>query len=508
MASLQVIQWAGSVTGLLFIFALGAIVGSFINVLAYRLPRGMNIVTPPSRCPSCGTKLRWSENFPILGWLWLRGRCRFCKSPISPEYPIVELTVALLFALLHAMWFMDPSILTPLGVSVRALRPEWAEAGLRHMWPMDGLVLLLIASLVAMTIIDAKTFTIPLALPWVVAGVALVTHPVHALWVQESIGLIRGAHRWTIPTTDWAWLGAALGAGVGLCLALGLLLRGLLPRSFDDYDRWEKSTEAARAHATSANGQTGGDGPPQRIPFGPILVRTVLLTGPAIALMFVGFAVGLRMDAPLRGMLLGMVGGLVIGVVLRRLGPGDAGGEEPLWVQYPHARREVLKELLFLAPAAALGLGGWWVGVRIGAPWTVNALTGVSEAASAPPLWLAALGGSVLGVLAGGGIVWAFRILGTLALGREAMGLGDVHLMAAVGAVLGWVDPLLAFFVAPVFGIGAALLSTVLGSVFRRQGTALPYGPSLALATLLVIYAKPLFEWGLGALLHTPVNLP
>ena len=187
--------------------------------------------------------------------------------------------------------------------------------------------------------------------------------------------------------------------------------------------------------------------------------------------------------------------GLAVGMVLRRLAPGAAAeSDQPLWVQYPHARREMLKEIVFLAPAAALALVGWLVGQR---------LTG-----DAPPLWLAAMGGSMLGLIVGGGLVWAIRIGGSLVFGKEAMGLGDVHLMAAVGATLGWIDPSIAFFVAPFFGIGAAVLSLVMARAFRRAGTALPYGPSLATATLLVIYAKPLFEAGLGMMSGAPIDLP
>jgi leader peptidase (prepilin peptidase)/N-methyltransferase len=69
---------------------LGLIVGSFANVCVYRLPRRESIVTPPSRCPSCGAPIRPRDNVPVLGWLLLRGRCRACRAPISPRYPVVE----------------------------------------------------------------------------------------------------------------------------------------------------------------------------------------------------------------------------------------------------------------------------------------------------------------------------------------------------------------------------------------------------------------------------------
>ncbi|MEM9083818.1 MAG: A24 family peptidase, partial [Planctomycetota bacterium] len=148
---------------------------------------------------------------------------------------------------------------------------------------------------------------------------------------------------------------------------------------------------------------------------------------------------------------------------------------EPIWVQYPHARREMLKEILFLAPI--------FVGAAVGV------LLFGSTTADSLPLWLEAFAGSLLGYLVGGGVVWAVRILGSLAFGKEAMGLGDVHLMGAVGAVLGWFDPTLAFFLAPVSGIAWAVASVVFSSVLKRAGTALPYGPHLAGATILVLFA-------------------
>jgi leader peptidase (prepilin peptidase)/N-methyltransferase len=75
---------------------LGATLGSFLNVVAYRLPRRESLVTPRSRCTSCGTPVRPWDNVPILSWLLLRGRCRSCRAGISPRYPLVELGTALL----------------------------------------------------------------------------------------------------------------------------------------------------------------------------------------------------------------------------------------------------------------------------------------------------------------------------------------------------------------------------------------------------------------------------
>ena len=83
---------------LAFAAPLGLIIGSFLNVVAYRLPRGESLVHPRSRCTSCGTEVRAIDNVPLLSWLFLRGRCRHCKAPISARYPAVELTTAVVFA--------------------------------------------------------------------------------------------------------------------------------------------------------------------------------------------------------------------------------------------------------------------------------------------------------------------------------------------------------------------------------------------------------------------------
>jgi leader peptidase (prepilin peptidase)/N-methyltransferase len=79
-----------------FAGALGATIGSFLNVVAYRLPRDESLVKPASRCPACGAAIKPYDNVPVLGWLLLRGRCRACRNPISSRYPIVEALTAML----------------------------------------------------------------------------------------------------------------------------------------------------------------------------------------------------------------------------------------------------------------------------------------------------------------------------------------------------------------------------------------------------------------------------
>jgi leader peptidase (prepilin peptidase)/N-methyltransferase len=93
---------------------LGAIVGSFLNVVAYRLPRRESLLHPPSRCPHCGTNIKPYDNVPVLGWLWLRGKCRACGAPISWRYPAVELLTGVLCALCVIAYGADSDVWAPL----------------------------------------------------------------------------------------------------------------------------------------------------------------------------------------------------------------------------------------------------------------------------------------------------------------------------------------------------------------------------------------------------------
>ena len=129
---------------------MGACVGSFLNVVIYRLPLGQSLVTPPSRCPKCGYRLKFYDNIPILGWLLLGGRCRECKNKISIQYPIVELITAVLCVIV--VWVTPPG---PLLVSR----------------------LLLLFILIALFGIDLAHQILPnsITLPGIVAGLLLST---------------------------------------------------------------------------------------------------------------------------------------------------------------------------------------------------------------------------------------------------------------------------------------------------------------------------------------------
>ncbi|MGQ0843278.1 MAG: prepilin peptidase [Sporichthyaceae bacterium] len=106
-----------------FLTLLGLAIGSFLNVVVYRVPRGLSVVSPPSACPGCQSPISPRDNVPVLGWLLLRGRCRTCRTPISPRYALVEaLTGALFLAFLLRVGFEPvlPAVLlaTAAGVAL------------------------------------------------------------------------------------------------------------------------------------------------------------------------------------------------------------------------------------------------------------------------------------------------------------------------------------------------------------------------------------------------------
>lgn len=105
------------VAGVIAIGLLGAAVGSFLNVVIHRLPRGESLVSPGSRCPGCGAAVRPYDNVPVLSWLFLRGRCRDCGEPISPRYPIVELVTAAVFASVTLARGIDGGLLLDLSLA-------------------------------------------------------------------------------------------------------------------------------------------------------------------------------------------------------------------------------------------------------------------------------------------------------------------------------------------------------------------------------------------------------
>ena len=161
----------------LIVFALGAAIGSFLNVVIYRIPAGLSLLYPPSRCPRCLHGLKAYDNVPVLGWLWLKGCCRYCRSPIAVRYPIVEAATGILFVWVYGAFSLS---LATLGY--------WA----------------FVSWLLALALIDLDTMTLPNALTQsgLLAGLAY----------QAIAGWTSGG----LPGTADHLLAAILGATVGI----------------------------------------------------------------------------------------------------------------------------------------------------------------------------------------------------------------------------------------------------------------------------------------------------
>ncbi len=279
--------WTLHLIGAGWLFLLGTVVGSFVNVCVYRIPFQKSVIWPGSHCPKCLGPIAARDNVPVLGWLLLGGSCRRCGLPISARYPLIELLVGLLFAAAY------------------------------------------------------------------VTDVGLV-----------SVGILNA--------DDFARLGYHL-----------LLIAFLAAATFIDYDYY-------------------------------IIPDEVTVTG--------------------------MVLGLALGAL------------------FPWIRPE---------PATA---ATFWGGLAQG----------------------------LLGWAVGGGVVWAVRIGAGLVLGKEAMGFGDVTLLAMIGAFLGWQAAVLTFFLAPFFGLAQALwqgIPLLVKRLFRLKTRGLehemPFGPYLSMAAVTLLLGWP-----------------
>jgi leader peptidase (prepilin peptidase)/N-methyltransferase len=159
-----------------FVVAVGACVGSFLNVCIHRLPKRRSIVHPGSACPSCGGPIAWHDNIPLLSYILLRGRCRRCRAPIPPGYPLVEGSTVLLFALLFARHGPSPAFV---------------------------LEALLSAALVALIVIDARHQLLPDAITLPGIAIGLLSSPLRADAPFRSVrdALLGSAIGYAIPWT-------------------------------------------------------------------------------------------------------------------------------------------------------------------------------------------------------------------------------------------------------------------------------------------------------------------
>ena len=366
-----------------FIFAFGCCVGSFLNVVVYRLPRDESLIKPPSACPACGRGIRFYDNIPLISWLLLGRKCRYCKAPISPRYFVIELLTGLVFTGLFILYFRT---------DLRAGVGPFLGGG----WFIYLVSIILLAAFVAASAIDLELWVIPLSICWFVTAVGLLGSAIGGYIIEPAV--IRGYV--LLPVASAGTASLASGAAIGLAISWILLASGLIKRSYES-DITPHKPEAVPQVSNEQQATSNG----ARI----------------------------------------------------------------------NHRLEICREMVFLLPIIVCSAAAYWL-IRAIAPvhaWWL-------DFSQAPVV--AGLLGSLWGYFVGCGVVWATRILGTLAFGKEAMGLGDVHLMGAAGAVVGPLFAVVAFFIAPFFGLAWAGLQ-----MFFKKTRQIPYGPFLSLGVLVVM---------------------
>lgn len=393
---------------LVFVFSLGCCIGSFLNVVVYRMPLDKSLVTPPSTCPSCERRIRFYDNIPLVSWLVLGRRCRYCRTPISPRYFAIELLTGSIFLGLFILYFCT---------NVREHMQPFHEGR----WLVYLLHIILLATFIAASAIDLEHWIIPLSLCWFVTAVGLIGSSIGGLVIDPND--IRAYTLLPFASADSGAL--AVGATIGLLISLGLLATGLIKRSYesDDVAHDQVKHEDDKTKEDSSNA------------------------------------------------------------------PGSL--EDP---QFNH-RLEACREIVFLAPIVACACLAFWVSREVGPvnAWWVDF---TRDNFSHHPIVAGCLG-SIWGYFIGCGVVWGIRVFGTLGFGKEAMGLGDVHLMGAAGAVIGPLPVTIAFFIAPFFGLAWAGCQ-----MFSKKIRQIPYGPFLSLAIFVVMILHDLIQSRVGFIVY------
>jgi leader peptidase (prepilin peptidase)/N-methyltransferase len=373
---------------LVFVFAFGSCIGSFLNVVIYRLPRDKSLVTPPSACPGCDKRIAFYDNIPLVSWLVLGGKCRNCKMKISPRYFFIELLTAVLFLAVFVLYFIHPIRRIEIGGA------EGIMAFINGGWLMYALHVILIAAMIAASGIDLELWIIPLSICWFATVIGVAAAAVSGFVINPAV--INTFDLFPMASAKTGIL--ALGGGIGLLLSLIALKLGIIKRSYESDIEHELDVGREGSESEYPSQQPG----------------------------------------------------------------------------YPH-RKEITKEIVFLMPVLVCG----WLGYML-----LNNVSAIEtkwiDLLQKPAI--AGVMGSLYGYLIGCGVVWITRILGTLAFGKEAMGLGDVHLMGAAGAVIGPFAVVVAFFVAPFFGLAWAMYQAI-----TKKTRQIPYGPFLSMGVFAVM---------------------
>lgn len=422
----------------MFVWLLGLCIGSFLNVVIYRLPRGLSIARPAfSFCPLCRASIKWYDNLPLLSWLVLRARCRSCTAAISVQYPLIEATTGLAFVLTYRLLFADAA---RVGLSAPA-------------FPIDIPLLLawfaLVACMMACSAMDLVSYMVDTRITYVALACGVV---LHAAWPRESF----------LEPTVATPAGAAALAALLVC---GLWMWLTVWRKPNEDDPQPESESEEEHDAAPQSG---------------VVVATYLgiLAFVALALLLISGAAW-QLAAPAAFVAL-FVATVLAGGQQRE---ADEEIHAAIEEEGPEARGNALRELLWLMPimaAAAVayllvanlpGAAGFWRGAAL---WPTS------------PEGFAPLGGVVYaaqGAMIAAAAGWVLRIVFTLAFGREAFGLGDIYILAAAGAATGWDIALLGLLLA----VGLAMIGWLLGLLLKRANL-IPFGPWLGLGFLAALW--------------------
>ena len=472
----------------LLALAIGGCVGSYLNVIVYRWPRGLSTTSPlRSFCPTCQHAIAWYDNIPVLSYLILRGRCRHCQSAISLQYPLIELATALAFLMVFDAFFVAHlrAGVTGLPTDLAMLIGQWV----------------LYAGLIGLAVMDLESYTVDIRITWIIALVGLIAH---TLWTPAgSISPSAQISADALGPQGWLRPGTTL-AGIAFAAAAGLLISAMVARPAGDLQPEEemnpaplpsqgesKTTETSSLSMTAARNWWWLCMLPlvALVVFYMVWMLTSVSTTSDMTryylpgLLPVSHSSTLHLDANGLRLILGFLG-IFFGLTLVASQPRpevDSEIIEAIHAEAPAARPVAFKEFLWLSPSIVLGCAAIIflnMPAGTGAGSMIHRILHWQPIDRWQPFW--GLSTALAGWIIGGAIGWLARIFFTFAFGKEALGMGDVHILAAAGAMAGWPVVLLGFFLSSFLALLALMVIAL-----RRQARTLPYGPWLALAFLL-----------------------
>ncbi|MCH8148842.1 MAG: prepilin peptidase [Planctomycetes bacterium] len=466
---------------LLFCTSVGLCVGSFLNVVIYRLPRDRSLRQPVwSACPACDHRIRWYDNFPVVSYVLLGGHCRDCGETISPRYLFIEAVTAIVMLLLLDAFFIE-HVRLGLSDSVFGLTDQLASD-----WPILTAHFVMFAALLAMSAIDLEYYWVDIRFTNLVTACGFI---LHAIWTPKH------SAAWFRPNDTLAVMSIFALAGL-FVVWLWVICRPPPPESEGDPVSDDRPADEESRRAESPHEDVESDAPKSRMvsmAFAGIAVVLLLLT---IGMLFIK---EMKWQIPMYPIRVGLPLALLFVAIVRESSvarDSDVEIIEAIDEERHQARGMVLREFTFFIPAIVLAAFGFWL-MREGSEARESIATALHRTV---PMWdisffrrwapLEGISTAAAGYVLAGALGWAVRIVFTLVFGREAFATGDIHMMAAAGCVAGWPVVLLGFFVT----CGVALAGWVLTLPFKRT-RALPLGPWLFLSLLLVtLFYEPLIH--------------